>query len=325
MILVLFLGLFFHASPLRAQEMNQELASKASLDDEEESVIDTTHKRLSSSLFYFSNQIDSFFGGERADDLPNGSRVRLLLNFNKEESSSYKTKGALKINIALVETQKKLKISFRNQYEKTHDAVPEKKDVPNDPVKLVKPLDPAPSEEESSFNGLRDFFKWRLRLDSGIQLDFPPDPFLRLSAIKSWNFGTYELRATQQIFYYLKSGAGETSKLDLDHPITENVLFRYENDATWTDLADRFTFFSGPIIYQKIGDQRGISYNLKVFGESKPTWYVKDYRLEVTYRRAVLKRWFFLELNPYIHFPKDKEWRSALGFNLRLELVVGSY
>jgi len=322
--LLIFL-LFMEAASgqMSEQPMNDEPILEKDL-----SVIDSTHKSLSTSLFYLSDHIDAFFGGERSNDLPNASRLRFLLNFNKEESSPYKTKGAVKLNIALVETQKKLKISFKNKYEKSHEQTSnEKKSETNDKNDQNQAIENFETEvtENNYYEKLKELFKWRIRVDSGIQLDFPPDPFLRFSAIKSATFGNYELRATQQFFYYLKSKAGETTKLDIDRPISENVLFRYENDLTWTDNTDKFTFFSGPIIYQKINDERGISYNAKIFGESKPTWFVNDYRIEITYRRSILKKWLFMELNPYVHFPKGRDWESTLGFNLRFELVVGRY
>lgn len=284
---------------------------------EEESMIDLTHKRLSNSLFYLSNRIDSFFGGERADDLPNGSRLRLFWNFNKEEGVAYKGQGAIRFNIALVETQKKLKVSFKNKYEKESE---------KNETEVTGEIQKSPSQAgESSFYDLADLLKWRVKIDSGIRIDIPPDPFVRMSLLKSWHFGLYELRPSQQVFWYLKNGLGETTKLDLDRPISGEVLARYENDATWTDELDKFTFFSGPTLYQKLSDKRGLSYGAKVLGESKPTWYVNDYRLEVIYRQLLYRQWFFVEFNPYIHFPKWKDWDRTLGFNLRFELVIGSY
>lgn len=283
-----------------------------------ESIVDSTHRQLSSSLFSVSNKLDSFFGGERADDLPNNSRFRLLLNFNKEESMPYKGKGAVRLNISLIETQKKLKVSFKNRYEKEHSGEIEK-------TSELTPEVDTEIKNETVSEATNDFFHWRLKLDSGIQLNIPPDPYLRLRALKSWFFGAYELRPNQQIFYYLKSGAGETTRLDLDRPLSENILLRYENDVTWTDTNDKFIFFTGPILFHKFGDIRGISYSAKIVGESKSSWHVNDYRFEVSYRREILRRWFFLDVNPYIHFPKERKWESTLGFNLRFELVVGQY
>lgn len=308
-MLLSFLLSFFLFFDLQAQEP-------------EESIVDSTHRQLSSSLFSVSNKLDSFFGGERADDLPNNSRFRLLINFNKEESIPYKGKGAVRLNISLIETQKKLKVSFKNRYEKEHSGEIEKVSEPRTEVEN-EIQNEIQSEEITEVPN--DFFHWRLKLDSGIQLDIPPDPYLRLRALKSWFFGAYELRPNQQIFYYLKSGAGETTRLDLDRPLSENILLRYENDVTWTDTNDKFIFFAGPILFHKFGDIRGISYSAKVVGESKPTWHVNDYRLEVSYRREILRRWFFLDVNPYIHFPKERKWESTLGFNVRFELVVGQY
>lgn len=283
----------------------------------EDSMVDLTHKKLSSSLFYLSNRMDSFFGGERADDLPNGSRVRLIWTLNKEEGISLKGEVAVRVNIALVETEKKLKVSFKNDYEKEYENTKEKK--------LVSESKNNDQSIEQTPYDIMDLIRWRLKFDSGIRIDFPPDPFARISVLKNWHFGLYELRPSQQFFWYLKNGFGETTKLDLDRPIREDLLFRYENDVTWTDHGDNYTFFSGPVLLQQLSDHRGISYGAKVLGQSKPTWFVNDYRLELSYRQLLFRKWFFVEFNPYIHFPKEKKWERTLGFDLHFEVVIGSY
>lgn len=280
----------------------------------EELMVDVTHKRLSNSLFYLANRMDSFFGGERADDLPNGSRLRLFWTINQEEGIALKGEVAVRLNIALVETQKKLKVSFQNQYEKEQQQVEPQ----------VQALALTPSTAQVPYD-LHDLLRWRLKIDSGIRIDFPPDPFARLSILKSWHLGLFELRPSQQFFWFLKNGFGETTRLDLDRPINNDFLIRYENDVTWTNASDQFIFFSGPTFLHQLNDNRGLSYGAKVLGQSKPTWFVDDYRLDLTYRQLLFRKWFFVEFNPYVHFPKEKHWDSRLGFNLRFEVVVGNY
>ncbi len=313
--LVFFLIIF--SLDLKAQDQNTTPPVSAPV--QEESMVDLTHKRLSNSLLYLANSIDSFFGGERADNLPNGSRVRLFWTLNQEEGISLKGEAAVRLNIALVETQKKLKVSFENKYEKEHE---QKKPVQSTDQDTPQATSLATTAAPYDIN---DLLRWRLKLDSGIRIDFPPDPFARLSVLKSWHLGLYELKPSEQFFWYLKSGVGETTKLDLDRPINEDFLVRYENDVTWTNSNDYFTFFSGPTFFHQLGDHRGLSYGAKMLGKSKPTWLVEDYRLDLTYRHLLYREWFFVEFNPYLHFPKVKNWDRSLGFNLRFEVVIGSY
>jgi len=282
--------------------------------NEENTFIDQAHRSLSSSLFYFSNSIDSFFGGARADDLPNGSRLRFYWLANKEEGRALKGESAVRANIVLVETQKKFKVSFKNKYEKES----EQKTAPQESNEIQ--TETIPPDYDPS-----DLLRWRLKFESGIRLEIPPEPFARLRLLKSWHFGSYELRPSQEFSWFLTDGFGESTKLDLDRPINEMFLARYENDATWTDKNDYFTFSSGPVLYQKLSDKRGLSYNAKVLGISKPTWFVNDYQFEVTYRQLVFRKWIFIELTPYVHFPKEYDWKKVLGFNFRLEFVVGKY
>lgn len=288
---------------------------------QEDTLIDHAHHSLSRSLFLFSNTIDSFFGGQRADDLPNGSRIRLYWMANKEENTALVGESAIKANIVLVETQKKLKVSFKNKYEEENEKKSEIKTENKEQQDQVATQAPV---SQSSFDPA-DLLRWRLKIDSGIRVAIPPEPFAKLRLLKSWYFGNYELRPSQEVFWYLESGFGETTRLDLDRPINEDLLFRYENWVTWRDETDQYEFASGPILFQRLSDRRGLSYNLKILGTSEPIWHVNDYKFEIAYRQLLWRKWFFLELTPYVHFPKARDWEKTFGMSFKLEMVIGNY
>ncbi|GAB4016043.1 MAG: hypothetical protein Fur0010_15580 [Bdellovibrio sp.] len=317
-ILILFTVFSLHCCPLGAVEPEQHDIQTGEVED---TFIDRAHQELSRSLFIFSNTIDSFFGGQRADDLPNGSRIRLYWTANKEENTALTGESAVRANIVLVETQKKLKVSFKNKYEEESEKKLEESDKKTAPEKSANS---SKASSPSTFDPL-DLLRWRLKFDSGIRVDIPPEPFAKLRLLKSWYFGHYELRPGQEVFWYLESGFGETTRLDLDRPISEDLLFRYENWVTWRDETDEYDFASGPILYQRLSDRRGLSYNLKILGVSNPTWHVNDYKFEVSYRQLLWRQWFFVEITPYVHFPKSREWEKTFGMSFKLEAVIGNY
>ena len=292
----------------------------------DETFVDLTHKNLSTSLFYLSNKLDSFFGGEREENLPNASRLRLFWVVGQEEGVVLKGVAAVRLNLVLSETEKKLKISYRNNQEKIYEQKEIEK-LKTDDITNNSKLENSKKPEISPVKdlSLSELLRWRIKIQSGVRIDLPPDPFIRVNILKNWNWYAFEIKPSQQFFWFLKNGLGETTKLDLDHPISENSLFRFENDVTWLDNTDTFTFFSGPTLLNKINERSGIIFSAKVLGESKPILLVSDYRFDAIYRKQLYKEWFFVEINPFIHFPRTKEWESSLGFNLRFELVVGHF
>jgi hypothetical protein len=305
LIFILYSGLIAQAQD---KEQNKPTKMTTSLDE--------VHELLSRTIFRLSNRIDSFFGSERADDEANGSRLRMSWETGKIEGNKIKQEANLRLKLVLPETQKRLRIVVERDSDgppKLSEGKEKQEETPSEAAIRQAAIELAQAPT-----------RWKVGMDTGIRVEIPPNPYARFHITRSAFFGKYELRGSQEFFWYLSDGAGETTRLDLDRPIREGLLFRLGNEATWTDDSDRFSLAHGPVLYHQLSERRGVAYSLRALGTSKPVVHINNYELKLTYRQLIHKNWLFYEFTPLIFFPKDRDWQRTLAVFFKLEMVVGS-
>ena len=123
----------------------------------------------------------------------------------------------------------------------------------------------------------------------------------------------------------MRDGFGETTSLNFDNQINNEILFRYQNEVTWLDETDEVNFIFGPTLYHRLSSHRAIAYNIKASGINKPTIFVNNYRVSIDYRQKLYKEWFFYELNPAVDFPKEKDFKKVYSIAIKFETVFGSF
>lgn len=309
MFLLLFTRNTFSLLPLFLMIITCSAKAEVKTEDDYLNVLDSAHSEISKRLFMISNRMDSFFGSTRGDDYASGTRLRIYWDHYKKESYPYSSKLTLRLKLDLPDLQNKIKFKFNWSQKKEN--VPKAAENSNQSnLKL------GPKIEQERL--------WRLSMDSGLNVEIPIDPFIRTRLFKTYFFGKWELLPAQEFFYYLREKLGETTTLNLDHPIRENILLRIENAATWYDNSDELATIHGPSLFQEITDKRAISYNLKAIGTNRPTFYIKDYYASVTYRQDLHRQWIYGEITPQINWPKEKKFERVLSILFRLETMFGA-
>ena len=281
--------------------------------------VDEAHRQLSKSILFVSNRIDSFFGSTRADDEANGSRLRVFWNHTKTESVEYDNKADMKIHLRFPELQKKLKFSFKKeatqpQATKETDEKPKKKELDTQTKKKANTI-------TTILNTTR---KWSLHFNTGLKVNIPPNPFANLRLRRTFLIGKWEFNPSQEFFWFLEDGFGETTALDFDRSITNSLLFRFENTITWKDETDTFQAIHGPSLFHQLSSRRALSYHLKAFGKNRPFHHIYNYRASLTYRQLLHNKWLFMEITPGTDFPKSNGFEKVHSVTLRFEAVFGS-
>lgn len=303
-VLVIF---FLITNPLFAQ-VQKEVALKR---------IDQTHEQIGQTILKYSNRIDSFFGSERADDFHNGSKLRLFHTLGKEEGEELTNETRIRFHLRLPQLQKLLKISFKK--DAVHDE--EKKPPTNSDLK----------KEKSKFSSLVDskllkqaLRKWTFRLTTGIKVSFPPQVFVKAKAQRIHFVGKWKFQFEEELFWFNRDGFGETTSYNMDRQLEKDLLFRFQNTATWTDDNDTISFQHGPTLYHTLSPKRAIAYNAKVRLENKPTIQSTEYLAFINYRQLLYKKWFFYEFTPGLLWPRDKDWSTTPFASIKFEFVFGS-
>ena len=68
-------------------------------------------------------------------------------------------------------------------------------------------------------------------------------------------------------------------------------------------------------LFKQLDRKSAISFDLGVFGETRPERKETSYHLATRYRRNMYRPWLFLELEPGVDFPlTDDRGRQAVGY-----------
>lgn len=269
-------------------------------------LLTNTHKAVTSSLMGLANQLDSFFGDKRADDEFNRSSIRLSYDYRVRMEKKPEDNTQFRFNLRLPNLEEKFRFSVKkNEAEK----------LPPDPNAPVG-LPPKPEETQ-------ELEPWRFRMDSGINVSYPPIVFARARLRKNWTIPFFIQRFTEEFGWVSDQGFIQATTLFYDHQLTENLLFRLFNEENWLLTDKEFTTSHGPSILHNVSDNDALSYNARVQTTVDGPWYVNNYHLGIVYRRNLHQQWLYGEVGPGIDFPKAESFRRAPSILFRIESLFG--
>jgi len=165
--------------------------------------------------------------------------------------------------------------------------------------------------------------RWQLRADGGIKFGGLQNttPFLRTRASLAVPMELWRVRLTETLFWFNTTGAGETTQLDLERPISGPVLFRATSVAAWLERLRNVDIRQDLTIYHKLDERTALLYQASAIGVSQPNVHVTTYVILMLYRYRLHREWMFVELCPQLYFPKAPDSRNNAIISVRLEML----
>jgi hypothetical protein len=178
--------------------------------------------------------------------------------------------------------------------------------------------------------GIRADFLTELRslfsIDTGIKVNLPVDPFIRMRFQYTKPFGgACLIRFTETALWRYVERFTETSQLDLERHMTTFTLIRWSNYVTYAEGTSGITWNTGISLLTQLTARSAISYDTNMWGVNHPEWTIQNYRVGIKYRRNFYRPWLFFELEPEVTWPKDASGHSnsAYAFMATLEMQFG--
>jgi hypothetical protein len=310
----MFIFLFILILPL--------IEAKEASSSKDVSFSDQTHQSLSRSIYIFSNRIDNFFGANRADDEANQSRVRTYTQTTIGEDRRQDVEMNIKANIVLPHAQKLFQIRFDTDEEENKKNEISEKKKPSQELKHKRT--PEEKARDKQLKKKLESQEWKFYADTGVNVQFPPQSFVRTRTRRSYYFSFWEFRPTQEIFWFDRDGFGEQTSLTFDRPIENRLLLRLEKSIKWAEVDEILKMKAGSTLFHEFDERRAIAYNIYAYGVNKPELYNTDYEVSMNFRQLLYKNWFFFEFKPELHFPRELNFSSDTYFTFKLEVVFGS-
>lgn len=322
-LLLLASGITLADAPIEEDEPDEiegwEAAAPARAPDpalapEEEPTItwaDTSHAYATDQAQALTEWMDDFFGDPNYDIEKAESLLRLEWVNEFDQDDNYNTKLRLRGKLQLPKVSKRLNLVFSGE---DGDNLTDDDRDNGDNVGLL-------------YN-VKEGNRSRVDLTLGIDWDElrPGIRYRNQGPISERN----RYRYTQRLQYENDEGFYTTGQINLDHALKENTLIRWSNRAIYGEETKGVEWRTALSLRQRLKSERKkhnlvVSYFGAVNGFTDPS-YTKNYRMGVQFRRQVLRRYLFVELEPAYNYRKDNAdanrdwaWSIFLNFEIALE------
>jgi len=298
---------------LAAAENGAETDAEAAVVTEPLERVDTAHEKVSDAVEFMARGVDRFFADERAFEEANETSVQVRLELISEDDS-VSFDSSVRAKVQLPGSERRLRLILESDPRELDPDAPQ--DDPGDAID-------EPSDYIIGVEGERLVGDWQIRPSVGVKVDWPPDPYARLRAIRYFPVGEWVGRVSGTASWFSSDGVDLDGRLDFDRKLDENKLFRSATALGWEaddSQADASQVFS---VFQQTAKRTRLAYDVGLKADNDPDWEATQYFGQIRYRRLFYKTWAFVELIPRVSWKEEDDFDEELSFLVRLELNFG--
>ncbi|MBU1910069.1 MAG: hypothetical protein KJ726_08480 [Verrucomicrobia bacterium] len=275
---------------------------------------DHVHNGISRNVVSLSRWIDSFFGNYPVEEERLDDRVRVipLVEFREGDSPSLKLRVSAKLRLPQLNRRLGLVLSAFQDENSAQFGVPgqfsDDEDVRQAALRYVL-------EEEK---------RLRVHADLGLRFYPEPDPYVRLR----WRYQLTEdpvaSRVIQYLFWSPRRGWGETTRFEMEEKLAPKTFVRSTTAATWSEQSRGVDWSQGYSAWYYFSRRRAMGLDWLTDGFTDPRLSVDKHRFTFKYRRRVARDWLFLQVAPFLEWPRDRDFRTTPGITLQMETIFGT-
>ncbi len=164
---------------------------------------------------------------------------------------------------------------------------------------------------------------------AGVRLRVPPRPYAKLQYYynKSWEQDT-NFHFRQTFFWRNDQGFGATARADLSHALDPSNVLRFEGILTESEESQGVQWYYGQTWYHRFAGHNGISLLAFITGETDHEVPLREYGLNLIWRRPFTRDWLYLSMGPSVTWPRELETEKremSLGFGVWVEVEFGDW
>jgi hypothetical protein len=285
--------------------------------------VDRAHGGLSRGLLETSERVDALFGDEQYDEDIQHSQFRLTTSAKIAEGERPDLSFPVHVNLVLPQLQDRLQLFVDTiLHEDEHSDL------------VDTETSHKHREEDKDENGnditvgiqYRILQKARQWLCLGASVNVRSDesrPLGKLWLKKAFNFEPWVLRVTQYGLWFKEGGWGETSRVDIERRITQNMFSRMTSKATWTPNSEGMNLAQSFFFHSHVSQNWAIALEFSGKGHTKPALVADKYLTSITLRRRLYKNWLFFEVEPQAQFLREEDFELTPLIIFNFEMRFG--
>lgn len=281
------------------------------------SAADATRDYVSEQFVGLVTGIDHFFGDERHYQETNDSVLQLDLTRVMGYGGEPRFVASGRAKLHLPAAEKRLHLLIETDPDKNAGVDSTQKQTPP----LKKPTAPDSYAAALRIEREREE-RWHLSADGGLQFQgLNLTPFVRTRGSVTVPLEAWRMKLAESVFWFNTIGVGETTQLDFERRLSEDLLFRSSSNASWLRDTTNFDLRQDLSLFRRLDSRHALLYQASALGATRPQSRVTDYVFLLLYRYRLHREWIFFELSPQLHFPEERNYQSSWTLSMRLEFL----
>ncbi len=260
--------------------------------------------------------IDNFFGTADSYRTDNDSYLRLRTDVRWTELESWSgSELDHKFRLDLPTAKERLRLVFESDPTREESGIADT--LPSQ----------AQSGESGSLFGIGSSSRrkdphegWVARLQGGVRLRTPIDPYARITFGRAWWMGDWEGELRHRADWFKNSGYSLDNRLDIAQSLNDTWLLRFTTDANWEEEIDKLWLVQSANLSKILTPRSVITYSTGIIAESLSSTRTNNYFVVANYRRDLHRQLLYLEIIPELTFPREADFDATWGITARLEL-----
>lgn len=270
------------------------------------------HGSISDSVYGTAAWFDSFFATQEVDGSKPQTSARIRLGWEPRARDFDVFTQKFRLRVRLPNLSKKVDLIFSDEVEddKKDKQIEQGRDITND--------------KEESFTAairlinvdkLTKFVDTRVGISGG-------DIFTKARVKYTSSFSdVHQFEFQPSIYYYLDDGFGQRLFAEYDYNISSKKQYRMNYSLTFSERYKGHRWRNGYNYLHQLDRFRATALSVVVNGEDNGDrgFVVDNYTLSFRYRVNAYRKWLYFELEPFIEWPEEYDYKTTPGIAFRIE------
>lgn len=283
---------------------------------QEEGILETTRRQVRGFSLWLGESVNDWFGNRPFEDggrVTNG-RLGLRNLWRQDEGWDTTVRFRARFDLPNLRDRAYAFIGRQNERELLTD---QSETFTREQLLLEEQR----REDQTGFAGLgvglRKNLEFRVGVRGGLKF------FTQARYRKQWALSEQDrIEFRETIFWNNKDQFGSTTAFDYEHAFTPKLSLNWRNATTISEKTDDFAWGSSLGLFRRFGDDRMLSGEMVVAGETGARENVEEYGVLMKWTQPVYREWLIGEFIIGHYWPqredRERERSWALGINLEM-------
>ncbi|KMT64657.1 hypothetical protein [Catenovulum maritimum] len=276
--------------------------------------LDNLHQGVSSSIYQSANWFDGFFKQEKTLEKAQAT-AKLRLGYVPAETNLAGLEHRIKLKAKLPNLKNKWDVIFSDHDDTNRDSTADEviSDIENnkdDDLNLAIRFTHSATKKK--------YITTRLGLGKGA------DIYLRTRYRRNFQHtDSFQTIIEPSIYYYLRHGWHYRLLFNFEWQCSKDCMWQLNNRWDHESEEDLTTWRHSLLYYYQLNEKAAVVKGIFYTGNIEQGYQLENKGVFIRYRQQALRDWFYYEIEPFIHYPKTREFKQTLGIALRIELNFG--